>query len=139
MFQGWGNAGCCTVTLYTGEGPRGSNGAPLTLLWISVFHSATHNQTRPLWCWFLSGWACAHSRLLCVSPTNSPVRLRVSPAAASTPTGVVNQRFEALFPCAGALGCVVCFVPRHLSGLSVCKCGTAGCYLPLCLPHSPPL
>ena len=33
-----------------------------------------------------------------VSPTNSPVRLGVSPAAASTLTGVFNQRFEALFP-----------------------------------------
>ena len=45
----------------------------------------------------------------CGSPTNSPVRLGVSPAAASTPTGVFNQRFEALFSHAGALGCVVCF------------------------------
>ena len=47
----------------------------------------------------------------CGSPTNSPVRLRVSPAAASTATGVFNQRFEALFPHAGALGCAVCFTP----------------------------
>ena len=39
------------------------------------------------------------------------MRLGVSPAAAPTPTGVFNQRFEALFPCAGALGCVVCFAP----------------------------
>ena len=43
------------------------------------------------------------------------MRLGVSPAAAPAPTGVFNQRFEALFPCAGALGCVVCFVPRCLS------------------------
>ena len=43
-----------------------------------------------------------------VSPMNSPMRLRVSPAAASTPTGVFNQWFEALFLCAGDLGCVVC-------------------------------
>ena len=42
----------------------------------------------------------------------SPVRLGVSPAASSTPTGVFNQRFEALFPHAGALGCVVCFAPQ---------------------------
>ena len=42
---------------------------------------------------------------------NSPVRLGVSPAAASTPMVVFNQRFEALFPHAGALGCVVCFSP----------------------------
>ena len=48
---------------------------------------------------------CVHSRTPWVSPTNSPVRLGVSPAGASTPTGVFSQRFEALFPCAGALGC----------------------------------
>ena len=42
---------------------------------------------------------------------NSPVRLGVTPAAASTPTGVFNQRFEALFSCTGALGCAVCFTP----------------------------
>ena len=41
----------------------------------------------------------------------SPVKLGVSPAAASTPMGVFNQRFEALFPCAGALSCMVCFAP----------------------------
>ena len=34
--------------------------------------------------------------------------LGVSPAAASTPTGVFNQRFEALFPRAGTLGWAVC-------------------------------
>ena len=84
--------------LYVGEGPRGSNCARFTLLQISIFHSAIHNQTGPLWCWFPSGWACAHSRPLWVSPTTSPVRLGVSPAAAPTPTGAFNQRFEALFP-----------------------------------------
>ena len=46
-----------------------------------------------------------------VSPTNSPVRLGVSPAAASASKDVFNQRFEALFPCAGALGCAVCLAP----------------------------
>ena len=35
--------------------------------------------------------------------------LGVFPAATSTPTGVCSQRFEALFPRAGALGCEVCF------------------------------
>ena len=58
----------------------------------------------------------------------SPVRLGVSPAAAPTPTGVLNQRFEALFPHAGALGYAVCFAPSHLSGLSVLECGAAGCW-----------
>ena len=80
-----------------------------------VTPSTTHNQTGPLWCWFPSGWACAHSRPPWVSLTTSPVRLGVSPAAAPTPTGVFNQRFEALFSCAGALGYAVCFAPHHLS------------------------
>ena len=62
--------------------------APAPLHWISIFHSTTHNQTGPLWCWFPSGWACAMT---------SPVRLGVSPDAAPTPTGIFNQRFEALF------------------------------------------
>ena len=136
---GWGNAGLCAVMLYVGEGPRGSNGARLTLLQISVFHSDTHNQTGPLWCWFPSGWACARPRPLWVSPMTSPVRLGVSPAAAPTPMGAFNQRFEALFPGAGALGCTVCFAPGHSPGLSLCECGAPGCYPLLCLPRSPPL
>ena len=141
-FKGWslrcspgrGNAGRCAVMLCMGEGLRGSNGARSTLHRISITPCATHNQTEPLWCWFLSGWVCAHSKPLWVSPTTSPVRLGVSPAAAPTPTGVFNQRFEALVPLAGALGCVVCSAPRHLSGLSVCECGAARCYPLLCLP-----
>ena len=87
----------------------------------------------PLWCWFPSGWACAHSRPLWVSPTTSSVRLGVSPAAAPTPTGVFNQRFEALFPCAGVLGYVACFAPHCLSGfISACVWGCG--VLPASLP-----
>ena len=127
MFRGRGNAGHCAMTLYVGEGPRGSSDAHSTLHRTSVTPSATHNQTEPLWCWFPSGWACAHSRPLWVSPVTSPVRLGVSSAAAPTPTGVFNQRSESLFPRAGALGCaVVCFAARRLSGLSVGECGAAG-------------
>ena len=64
----------------------------------------THKQIGPFWCWFLGGWVCVHSRTLWVSPTDSPVRLGVSPTT-STLTGVFSQRFEAVFPCAWALGC----------------------------------
>ena len=110
MFPGRGNSGGCAVTLYVGEGPRGSNGACSTLCWISVTPSATHNQTGPLWCWFPSGWACARPRLLWVSPTTSPVRLGVSPAATPSPKGVFNQRFEAVFPLAGLRG-LLCSLP----------------------------
>ena len=55
---------------------------------------------------------------------NYPVRLEVSPAV-STPTGVFNQRFEALFPHAGALSCAV-WLPRPIvpPGLSALECGT---------------
>ena len=73
-----------------------------------------------LWCWFLSGWGWAHSRPLWLSPMTSPVRLGVSPAATPSPTDVFNQRFEALFPHAGAL------VPAVCPSLSVRKCGAAG-------------
>ena len=136
---GPGNAGRSAVMLYMGEGPNRSIGARLTLLQLSIFHSATHNQTGPLWCWFPSKRACAHSTPLWVSPTTSPVRLGVSPAAAPTPRGAFNQRFEVLFPRAGSLGCWVCFAACRSSVLSVGECGAAGCYPPLCLPRSPPL
>ena len=69
---------------------------------------------------------CVSSRTLQVSPMDSPVRLGVSPAATPSPTDVFNQRFEALFPHAGALGYTVCFAPHHLSRLSVRECGAAG-------------
>ena len=138
MFPGRGNVGRYAVTPYVGEGPRGSNGAHSTLHWISATPSATHNQTGPLWCWFPRGWACARPRSLWVSPVTSPVRLGVSPAAAPTPTGAFNQRFEALFPCAGALGCVVCFAPRRLSWFICARmwgCGVLPATLPA--PFSP--
>ena len=55
------------------------------------------------------------------------MRLGVSPSGASTPTGVFNQRCEALFPRAGALGCAVCFAPPAVPpSLSMCKCRAAG-------------
>ena len=113
---GRGNAGRCTVTLYVGEGPGGSSGACFTLLRISILHPDTHNQTGPRWYWF--------------SPTTSPVRLGVPPAAAPTPTGVFNQRFEALFPRAVALGCMVCFAPLR----PVYLCSNVGLWV--CYPHS---
>ena len=99
-----------------------------------VTPSATHNQTGPLWCWFTSGWACAHSRPLWVSPATSPVRLGVSPAAAPTPTGVFNQRFEALFPQAGALGWAVCLAPPPFPPVYLCENVGPQVLLPTALP-----
>ena len=46
-----------------------------------------------------------------VSPTNSPVRLGVSPTA-TTPQVFTVRGFEALFPHAGTLGCLVCLALR---------------------------
>ena len=120
-----------------GRGPIGSNGTHSTLCWISVTPSTTHNQIGPLWCWFPSGWACVPSRPLWVSPTTSPVRLGVSPAAAPTPTGVFNQRFEALFPRPEALGCMVCFTPPPF--LLVYLCVNVGLRVATCHSACPVL
>ena len=117
---------------------RGWEGACSTLHRIAVTPSAIYNQIGSLWCWFLSGWACSRSWPLWVSPTNSPVRLGVSPAAASTPMGVFNQRFEAFFPWAGVLGCVVCFAPLPLLPIYLCmNVGLQGASCSLACPiHS---
>ena len=71
-----------------GRGPIGSNGACSTLCQISVTSPTTHNQIGPFWCSFLGGWPWVCSRTLWVSPTNSPVKVGVFPADASTPQGV---------------------------------------------------
>ena len=47
--------------------------------------------------------------------------------------GVFNQRFEALFPRAGALGYRVCFAPRHLSRFFCSRVWGLG-VLPAALP-----
>ena len=60
------------------------------------------------------------------------MRLGVSPAAASTPAGVFNQWFEALFPGAGTLGCAVCHRVHQLL-----PCGPAA-DLPTRLHNPPP-
>ena len=111
----------------SGEGLIGSNGACSTLYRFAVTPSTTQNHIGPFWCCFPSGWVCVRSRTLWVSPVNSPVRLGVSPTAASTPTGVFSQCFEALFPHTGALGCVFCLAPPAIPhSLSMRKCGAAG-------------
>ena len=48
----------------------------------------------------------------------------ISLAAVPNPTGFSTERFEALFPGAGALGCVVCFGP--LPFLPVYLCANVG-------------
>ena len=67
------------------------------------------------------------------SRVGGPVRLGISPAATPTPTGVFNQRFEALFPRAGALGYRVCFAPCRLSRFFCSRVRGLG-VLPAALP-----
>ena len=54
-------------------------------------------------------------------------------AAAPNATGFSTQRFEALFPHAGALGYTVCFTPRHLSWFICVRLWVRG-VLPATLP-----
>ena len=56
---------------------------------------------------------------------NSPVRLAVSPTAASSPTVVFSQRFEALFPRWNSGLCGLPHSPVVPPGLSALECGTA--------------
>ena len=55
------------------------------------------------------------------------------PAAAPTPRGSFSQRSEALFPCTGALGYVVCFAP-HRSSRFICVRVWGHGVLPAALP-----
>ena len=55
------------------------------------------------------------------------MRLGVSPTTAPTATGVFNQRFEALFPHAGAPGYTVCFTTLPFVPVYLCsKVGPRG-------------
>ena len=95
---GRGNPHHSVVKLYVGEGSEGKQCCLLHSL-LAFSHFPHYPQSNwPFWCSFLGGWVCLCSGTLWVSPTNSPMRLRVSPAAASIPTGVFSQRLEALFP-----------------------------------------
>ena len=119
----------------SGRGPRGNSASCSALCQLAVTFPATHKQSGPFWCRFLGRGVCVCYRTLWVSPTNSPVRLGVSPAAASTPTGVFSQRFEALFPLfwSPGLGGVSCS-PVVPPGLSTWNMGPPG--LPAAtLPH----
>ena len=104
---GPGNPGCCTVTLSVGEGFEREQWR-----WLHSLPDFSHFPRYPQAKWALlvliPRWVvCVQSRTLLVPPMNSPVRLGVSPTASSTPTGVFNQKFEALFPHAGTLRYVV--------------------------------
>ena len=67
------------------------------------------------------------------------MRLGVSPAASSTPSGVFSPWFEALFPYAGTLGCEVChWVYQLLLGWPAAALPTPLHNLPPHWVHQPP-
>ena len=97
-----------------GEGIREGT-MPLAQLW-AAFQSLPPlpiSQLGPSDADSPGGWVCVYSRTLWLSPTNSPVRLGVSPATPTT-TGFTVRGSEALFPHAGTLGCTVCLAPQFL-------------------------
>ena len=85
-------------------------------------HFPHYNQTGPFCWWFPGGCISVHSRTLWVSPTNSPVKLGVSPAAASPCTCIFSKRLWGFFPCAGTLGCMVYLDPQLFLLVSACEC-----------------
>ena len=95
-LPGQGNPLRFVMVLYVGEG---SERKQCCLLGSQPAFSYFPCYPQAKWAFLvlIPGWVCVHSRILWVSPTSSPVRLGVS-SAASTPTGVFNQRFEAYFP-----------------------------------------
>ena len=111
------------------RGQRGNNATCLALTLISVTSPTTHKQIKPFevlpWCWFPGGWVCVYSRTQWAPPTDSPVRLAVSPAP--TPPQVFTSRgFEAFFSHSGILGSAVLSCSTVvLPSLSTCECGTA--------------
>ena len=71
---------------------------------------------------------------LWVSPTNSPVRLGISPAA-STPTVFSVRGSESLFPLTGTLGCVVCLTPQLFLPVFLHKTVGPACPPAIALPQ----
>ena len=120
---------------FWGSGLRGNSEACWALHQLSVTSPIPHKQIGLFWCWFPGGWFCVHSRTLWVSPTNSPMRLGVSPTA-STPTGVCSHRvwgFIFLYWNPGL--CSLSHSPIVPPSLSGHKCGTA-CSASQCLIQS---
>ena len=153
-YKGWSlryllglcNLLSCFVLLW-GRGQRGNNNTCSALYQLSVTYSAFQKQIGPFWCWFPGDWACVLFRTLWVSPTNSPVRLGVSPAA-TAPTDFYSQKFWGFISLCWNPGlCGLSRSPVVSPGLSTQKCGTSlstSCHLamsPLCpgwLPISSP-
>ena len=109
-LPGQGNPHHCIMVLCVGSKRDNEDCSALSQL--SVTSPTTHKQIGPFWCWFPGGWACVHSMTLWVSPMNSPLSLWVSLTAATPLQVFIARGFEALFPCAGTLGCMVRLTPQ---------------------------
>ena len=122
-MAGQGNPHCRVVMLYMGEGSKMNNATCSALGGFSVTSSSTHKQSGPFWFLFQGGWFCVHSRTLWVSPTNSCEAMSFS-CCLSLHRFFSVRGFEALFPCAGTLGCLVCLAPQLF--LPVYPCTNVG-------------
>ena len=153
MYKGWsltyhqgGATHIAALWCYMWErGPRGNNATCSALCWLSVTSPVTHKRIGPFWCRF-PWWVVLYMFQDPVGLSNELSCEAGSSPAASTPTGVFNQRLEALFPGAGILGCLVCvtpqlFLPVYLHtnvGLSVPLAATSPQVLSTQLPISAP-
>ena len=91
-----------------GQRWNSATGSSVTLLSVSSTTSCKKLMPFQLlpWCLFPSGWACVISRTPWAPQMDSHERLAVS-STTTIPTGFYRG-YEALFPNAGTLGCVVC-------------------------------
>ena len=104
---------------------KGNNATRSALTQLSVTFPTTDKRIGPFWCWFLGGWVCVHSWTPWVPPTDSSVRLGVSPAT-TTPTGFYSQRFWGFISlCLNPGFCSVSLSPVVPPSLSTRECETA--------------
>ena len=122
-----GLPGCCTVTLYVGEGSDRAQWCLLRSL--PVFNHFPHYPQAkwallvliPMWVGLCTFWdpSSLSSEFSCEAGSFSRCCLE--------PQGVFNQRFEVLFPCAGTLELRSLFrSPFVPPGLSASECGIIG-------------
>ena len=107
---GWGNPHLCVVVLYVGEGSDREQ-CHLLGFWPTSNYFPCYPKATAFWCWFLGGWFCVCSKTSCVLPTDRPVRLGVSPIAA-TLTGCYNQSLGGFISTCWNPGLSVCLGPQ---------------------------
>ena len=90
---------------------RGNNATCLALSWLSVTSPATHKQIGPFWCRFWVGGFVyilgPHESLQWTLLWGWEFLLLPQP-----PQVFIARGFEALFPCARTLGCMVSLAPQ---------------------------